>query len=268
MVRSFLQLRRQYPYNTIRGTWLYLQFLVLFAFPRWTFRKMSIVPLVMRAYRLEHRKEFLARYYASRIGFEDQWASRPRTTQKDIESFYNEHDKDIWRQAYLSDGKYNYKKKILKVYHLVRNERLPKDAPIIDYGGGAGVIVHYLAMKGYTSVDIADIPSKTIQFVRKIMSGFLRSVIVLDDSEGLPQAHYTVIICVDVLEHTMEPLSIVKRLLASLRSGGLLIINFPKEVDFSGAHLESAQKQRDAVFDLLNTTCNTLVPNFAFRKSA
>ncbi len=267
VLHSFLALRHQHPYNTLRGFFWYLQFLTLFAAPRWTFQAMSIVPLVMRAYRLESRKEFLVRYYASRIGFEQQWATKTRDTPESIASFYQEHDKDIWRQAYLSDRKFNYKKKILKIWHLIRAEDLPPESPILDYGGGAGAVVHYLTQKGFTRVDIADIPSSTIEFVRKQMSGFLRNVIVLDAAGTLPARDYAVIICVDVLEHTPQPLVIVKNFLESLRLGGLLILNFPKETDFSGAHLESAQKDRDAVFAMLRERCDVLVPMSAYRKN-
>lgn len=233
-----------------------------------TFRAMSIVPVVMRAYRLESRNEFLVRYFVSRIGFEAQWASRTRDTPESIASFYLEHDKDIWRQAYLSDRKFNYKKKILKIWHLIRSERIPAESPILDYGCGAGVLAHYLARKGFTAVDAADIPSKTIAFVSKHMSNILMNVIVLDSEKALPAKEYAVITCLDVLEHTPSPLAIVKNFLRSLRAGGLLILNFPKETDFSCAHLESAQKERDAVFTLLRETCDVVIPQIAYRNRA
>lgn len=229
---------------------------------------MSIVPVVMRAYRLESRNEFLVRYFASRIGFEDQWASRTRDTPESIASFYLEHDKDIWRQAYLSDRKFSYKKKILKIWHLIRAEKITAESPILDYGCGAGVLAHYLARKGFTAVDAADIPSKTIEFVGRHMSGMLRNVVILDAEWTLPAKEYAVIACFDVLEHTPSPLTIVKNFLRSLRTGGLLILNFPKETDFSCAHLESAQKERDAVFALLRETCDIVIPQIAYRKRA
>lgn len=233
-----------------------------------TFRAMSIVPAVMRAYRLESRNEFLVRYFVSRSGFEDQWASRTRDTPESIASFYLEHDKDVWRQAYLSDRKFNYKKKILKIWHLIRAEKVPSSSPILDYGCGAGVLAHYLARKGFTAVDAADIPSKTIAFVGKHMSEMLRNIVVLDAEGTLSEGEYAVITCLDVLEHTPSPLAIVKNFLRSLRTGGLLILNFPKETDFSCAHLESAQKERDAVFTLLRETCDVVIPQIAHRKRA
>ncbi len=266
MFGSFFALRTQYPYRSFRGFLRWCQFLVLFAFSSRSFRKMSIVPCVQHAYGLRSRKEFKDRYEASRIGFEEAWTARPRQTQQDVEHFYLEHDKDIWRQAALSDGAYNFKKKILRTYHLILAERIPHSSPVLDYGGGAGVLVHYLASKGWTDVSIADIPSQTIQFVAREMSAMLRNVIVLDGSVTLPQAHYAVVTCLDVLEHTFSPIAIVNSLLAALQPGGVLILSFPRETDFSTTHLQKAQEERDAVFELLNRSCDVVMQEHVFRK--
>ena len=159
LVSSFRTLAGQYPYASLGEKPRLIQYLWLFACPRIAFPSMSIVPVVKRAYKLMSDEEFRVRYYASRIGFVELWNERPRSTQTDVEHFYREHDKDIWRQAYLSRGAYNYKKKILRTYHIICREHLPPDAPILDYGGGAGVLVHYLSKKGFRAVDIADIVS-------------------------------------------------------------------------------------------------------------
>ncbi len=265
---SFWRISKVYPYTNLSQKPLLLQYVWLRLFPRRAFPAMSIEPLAKSAYRLSGRLEFLVRYFVSRIGFEELWTKQSRATKEEIEHFYQEHDKDIWRQAYMSIGHYEYKKKILRVRHLVRAAGVAKNDPILDYGGGAGVLVHYLAAKGYTSVDIADIPSQTLDFVRKTMAGTLRRIIAVDGSEVFPAGEYAAIISLDCLEHTYEPLTIMQRLLTSLRPGGLLVLNFPKETDFSHAHLERAQRDRDAVFALIDASCDTLVPQFVYRKHA
>ncbi len=276
IVRSFLKLAGQYPYGSLTpkggpfgaGKLRLLQYVLLFACPRYFFQKMSIVPLVKRAYKLSGDKEFLVRYYVSREGFTELWNTRPRKTQADVESFYAEHDKDIWRQAFLSRGEYNYKKKILRVYHLIAAEGLSSNDPILDYGGGAGVLVHYLASKGYRAVDIADIPSQTLDFVRAQMSSQLRHVIAVDGTEDFGVNRYAVITTLDCLEHTFEPLIIIKKLLTALRPGGLLVINFPQETDFSNAHIPEAQAQRDAVFAFINQQCTVITSELVYRKKS
>lgn len=265
IIRSFLKLAGQYPYGTLTGKIRLLQYLFLFARPRWMFPRMSIVPLVKRDYKLASDEEFRCRYYVSRAGFTELWNTRPRKTQEAVESFYAEHDKDIWRQAYLSREAYNYKKKILRTYHIIAREGLPSDAPMLDYGGGAGVLVHYLAAKGYRAVDIADIPSQTLDFVRRRMPQ-LRQVITVDGSENFGVNQYAVITTLDCLEHTFEPLKIATKLLTALKPGGLLVINFPKETDFSNAHIPEAQAQRDQVFGLIEKRCATIEPGLVYRK--
>lgn len=267
-LRRFLRNADTYPYQSILGKLRYFQYLLLFMSPRWFFRKMNIVPLVKRVYRLDSDAEFMTRYFVSRVGFYELWDARPRKTREDIEHFYQEHDKDIWRQAYLSARNFEYKRKILHIYHLIEKENLSPTDPILDYGGGAGVLVHYLARKGYRAVDIADIPSSTIEFVRKAMSGMLAKIITVTGSEDFGTERYSVIVSLECLEHTFEPLLIVQKLVRALRGGGLFIISFPTEDDFSASHTREAQEQREATFVFLKESCDELVPYRFYRKKA
>ena len=214
-------------------------------------------------YNLTSLEEFRVRYYISRIGFEDLWNSKNRGTRESIESFYNEHDKDLWRQAFLS--KYNpfYKKKILSAYHIANKVRAIK---VLDYGCGAGVLARFLAIKGF-EVDAADIPSKTLSFVKSTMDKLLKRIITVDSNFELPDAHYDLIITLDALEHTVNPLEIIKKLLAALKKGGFLYIHFPTEVDFTSTHTQEAQIQRPLVFSFLNEQCETLATEAVYRKN-
>ncbi len=45
---------------------------------------------------------------------------------------------------------------------LIRNTRLAHDAPIIDVGGGASVLVDYLCNEGYTNIAVLDISAKAL----------------------------------------------------------------------------------------------------------
>ncbi|MDD5026148.1 MAG: class I SAM-dependent methyltransferase [Candidatus Peribacteraceae bacterium] len=261
-----LSLSRAFPYAGIRGKGRLLQLLFLYASPRKSFPRMSIVPLVRSVYNLPTDEAFFERYAVATQGFEELWQSKPRATKGDIEHFYQEHDKDIWRQAYLSCRQAEYKKKILKAYHALLAAGINRNASVLDYGGGAGVLVHYLAAKGFAAVDIADIPSQTLTFVHRTLSSSLRSIIAVDGNEDFGQQSYTAIVSLDCLEHTMEPLAIIKRLIAALRPGGLFVLNFPKETDFSTTHTRAAQVERDRVFAYLHEHCHCLCPFYAYRK--
>lgn len=251
-----------YPYRNISGKFLFLQYILLKMKPS-SFSRMSIVPAVKKHYRLDSTEEFRTRYYISRMGFEEIWREKDRETQSATEGFYMEHDKDIWRQAYLSCYSYMYKKKILHSAHIAR--QLPKGSRVLDYGCGAGAVAHYLALLGY-KVDVADISSKTLKFVLTQFSETFNEIIEVTSPITLPNDEYNLIISLDVLEHTFEPLAIMRSLINSLKVGGICFISFPIEDDFSCAHTRTAQKERAATFAYLAQTCETLVSEKVYRK--
>jgi hypothetical protein len=265
-IRGFRKASSAYPYHSFVGKVRYMQHVLLFLATSYVFPAMSIVPLVKKYYQLDSEMEFLVRYYVSRIGFSELWAKHSRNSAEGVESFYSEHDGDMWRQAYLSSRNFEYKKKILKTYHMIQNESLPFDAPILDYGGGAGVLVHYLARKGYSEVDLAEIGSTVLTFVRQSMLSLLHRIITVDGSEHFENEHYAVIASLDCLEHTLEPLAITRKLIGALRKEGLFIVTFPQETDFSGPHTREAQEQREATFSFLRESCQEIIPYRVYRK--
>ncbi len=257
---------KNYPYNNRGRGFLLLDYLLLRVLPIHSFPGISIVPLVKKAYNLNPDEEFRTRYYVSRIGFEEQWNLRPRLSKEDVESFYAEHDKDIWRQAHFSKYDYSYKKKILRIYHIIKSE-LAKNEPILDYGCGAGVLVHYLIQKGYTTIDAADIRSESLNFLTKTMGASVRKIITLNKSpQPLEKGAYSLITVLDCLEHVYNPIEAIGNILRALQVGGILIISFPKEGDFSSTHLEKAQNERSKVFDLISQKCTVIVPEFIYSK--
>jgi len=261
-LRKFL---KQYPYNTLYGKVLILDYLLLRLLPKTSFPNMSIIPFVKKAYNLDSDEEFRARYYFSRIGAEKLWNSHSRNDRESIEHFYQEHDLDIWRQAQFSKYDYDCKKKTLHTFHILKSF-VRKSDPILDFGCGSGVLFHYLYTNGFTAVDAADIPSWTLNFILKYMPQFARRIINLG-SEQLLKNHYAAIVAVDCLEHTMEPLKITKNLIESLRQGGgLFIVKFPKETDFSWTHIRQAQEQREVTFNFIKKSCKTIVPELVYRK--
>lgn len=262
-IKNLIKLLRQYPYNSLSGIFLVLDYLFLRLFPIRSFPKISITHFVKQAYELDSEEEFRVRYYVSRVGAGEKWAAFPRDTRESIEHFYQEHDMDIWRQAQYSKYDYSCKKKILQTYHILK-KAVGKNEPILDFGCGSGVLFHYLRQKGFTAVDAADIPSTTLDFISKWMDKFARRIINIG-TDQLPK-DYAAIVAVDCLEHVTEPVKIAQNLLDSLRKDGMLIIKFPKEDDFSWTHLKQAQDLRAATFELIKKHCKTIVPELIYRK--
>ena len=253
-----------YPYNGPKGSIFLLDYLLLKLFLQYSFPMMSIIPYVKSHYGLDSEEEFRVRYYASRIGFDDLWRSKDRSDIKNVEGFYQEHDADIWRQAYRSKYSYVYKKKILNTFHII--SRLSKRSAIFDYGCGAGAPANYIASKGYT-VDVADIPSQSLDFVRSAMSGVFRNILTVDGSNNFGYQKYDAILSLGVLEHTFTPLAITEGLLKALKPGGLLNLGFPTETDFSRPHTRQAQEERSKVFEFLRQYCQEIIPETLYKKS-
>jgi len=264
-MKNIIKALRQFPYNKGASLIMFCEYLILKMFTRASFSNMSIIPLVMGYYNLDSEEEFRVRYYVSRIGFDSIWSSKDRSTEEATEAFYNEHDADLWRQAYLARTRYIYKKKILLASHIAH---AIKARQILDYGCGAGVLVHYLKRKGFV-VDAADIPSPTLEFVKTMG---LNSVLTITKDLQLQKEQYDLITCLDALEHTFTPLEITKRLLGSLKKGGILHVTFPRE-EGEGSHgghhhqhTPEAQRERPAVFAYLRSTCDELVSESIYRK--
>lgn len=258
----------RYPYQNWYGKFLFLQYLILRILPpTMGFKKISIVSYCRKYFGLSSEEEFRVRYYLARVGFKEIWATNERETREEIEHFYNEHDRDVWRQTFLSKYSYIYKKKILSLYHIVASSASLGDN-ILDFGCGAGVFAHYLWVKGYKCVEVADIKSKTLDFVTANFTGKFKRIHTVGPigSLNFEPGFYKVISVIDVLEHVAEPYKIIERLWSALQSGGILIINFPTENDFSLSHISQAQVERPLVFDFLKKTGETIIPEFVYRK--
>ncbi len=115
-------------------------------------------------------------------------------------------------------------------------------------------------------MDAADIPSKTIDFLHAEMKDILRRIITVDGTESFGSNEYQVIVSLDCLEHTLDPLVIIEKLLTALKPGGVLMLSFPIETDFTLAHTREAQQQRPAVFQRVMDVCDVIVPELVFRK--
>ncbi|MBW2466726.1 MAG: class I SAM-dependent methyltransferase [Deltaproteobacteria bacterium] len=59
-----------------------------------------------------------------------------------------------------------YQKEPALSLQLIRNSHLAHDAPIIDVGGGASVLVEYLCNEGYTNVAVLDISAKALAYAQ------------------------------------------------------------------------------------------------------
>lgn len=68
---------------------------------------------------------------------------------------------------------------------------------------------------------------------------------------------FDAVVLADVLEHTLDPLRVLAHLLAQLRPGGIVLVNYPHEIE-GDWHTPEAFYQRRACFLLLRACCQPL----------
>lgn len=77
--------------------------------------------------------------------------------------------KNHWEKIYSDKSPLEvswYQKEPTMSLQLIHNTRIAQDAPIIDVGGGASVLLDYLCNEGYTNISVLDISAKALACAR------------------------------------------------------------------------------------------------------
>ena len=99
---------------------------------------------------------------------------------------------------------------------------------VLDVGCGGGILTESMAQRGaqVTGIDLADQPLKVAQ-LHLLESGNkvdYRNIAAEDLARELPQ-HFDVVTCMELLEHTPDPASIVRACAALTKPGGHLFFS-------------------------------------------
>ena len=189
--------------------------------------------------------EFWERYQKELEQKSTLWRSRPRGSEEDYRSFYAETTYFVLRQMYYNRN---------QCYFDVKDALKGRNAPTIcEYGCGVAPVTAWLIRRvpgGHFT--LVDLPTPALEFARWRFCG-RQNVEFLAPGLGddLPlTGFYDVMTCFDVLEHVINPLAVVKHLVAHLKPGGELFVNFiynPTE-----DNLAEAAAQREATIGYLN----------------
>jgi len=82
--------------------------------------------------------------------------------------------KTHWENVYNNNSPLEvswYQKEPILSLQLIQNSRIVLDAPLIDVGGGASVLVDYLCEAGYTNIDVLDIATTALTHAKERLSG-------------------------------------------------------------------------------------------------
>lgn len=152
------------------------------------------------------------------------WREADPRTPEEMMYFYASTQLYVWEQLqwHASPDRGRYWRALEQVV-----DRFPADAGyrrVLDFGAGIGTDALYLASHGY-DVTLVDVDCPAFAFARhrfkrrRLPGRFIRSTSPLPR----PDRTYDVVVSFDVFEHLPDPLEAARRLVTSLRAGGLLL---------------------------------------------
>jgi len=199
-------------------------------------------------------EEFWVRYTLGRMDAATLWERKPRTTETDYRAFYAETDYFVLRQMYYHRN---------DCYHAIAAllRRAGRAGDVCEYGCGVAPITAWLwpRFPGWRFT-LVDLPTPTFEFARWRFRGAGNVELVapgLADDLPLRRA-YDVVTCLDVLEHVVNPLAVVRHLAAHLKPGGALLVNFVN--DPGGENLVESARERAATIEYLNGALRAVIP--------
>jgi SAM-dependent methyltransferase len=205
-------------------------------------------------YRGMTMQEFWVRYTVLRMEAAKLWDTKPRSGEADYRSFFAETDYYVLRQMfYHRHSSFHWIAAALR-------EAGP-EGDFCEYGSGVGPVTAWLRPRfprwRFTLVDLS-VP--TLAFARWRFRE-ASNVEFLEPGFGreLPlQRSYDVITVLEVLEHVINPLDVVRHLVAHLEPGGTLFLNFSD--DAGRENLVESAAERDAVLAYLQESLEAVVP--------
>ena len=199
-------------------------------------------------------QEFWVRYTLGRMEAASLWERKPRTCEADYRSYYAETEYFVLRQMYYHRN---------ECLHVVAASMRAagREGDFCEYGCGVAPVTAWVRPRfprwRYTLVDL---PSPMLAFARWRFRA-VPNVEGLEPGFGsdLPlRKAYDVITCLDVLEHVINPLEVVRHLVEHLKLGGVLHINFENAP--GGPNLLESATQRSETISYLNTTLRGILP--------
>jgi len=142
----------------------------------------------------------------------------------------------------------------LSMFNTVKRKRLiygaqrwigdPRGKQMLDFGcGPGGHGIHFL--QAGARVDFLDVDGPVYEFTRwrvreRGLAG--RARFLFPDSD-LPPTYYDSVLCVDVLEHTADPLKEFKRVLAAARKGAFFLLQFGNYLNPHQGHFRQSKER-------------------------
>jgi len=193
-------------------------------------------------YRGMTMQEFWVRYTVLRMEAAKLWDTKPRSGEADYRSFFAETDYFVLRQMYYHRN---------SCFHWVGDalRAVGPEGDFCEYGSGVAPVTAWLVRRfPRWRFTIVDLPAPALEFARWRFRSH-GNVEALEPGFGrdLPLTRtYDVIACLEVLEHVINPLEVVRHLAEHLKPGGRLFLNFSHDPGRENL-VESAAQRAETV---------------------
>jgi len=133
-----------------------------------------------------------------------------------------------------------------------------KNKTVLDYGGGIGILGMLLTSDNM--VYYYDLDSKTKDFAKFMNTKLKNKITFIDDETKIFENPIDVVICVDVLEHLVNPMKLIKTITENLPKRGLFLTT---GLDFSSSeknpmHLRENYNYRKEYFEYMDKNYNVV----------
>jgi len=136
---------------------------------------------------------------------------------------------------------------------------------ILDFGCGVGTHGIYFASR-CNIVDLLDVKGPLRDYAEWRCKNRKLNVNILDQDTELEKDKYDIVICLDVLEHIADPVLAFNRIIQSLKSNGLLLLEVSSMIKPTSGHFtKSINIWKQHGVPLLNS-CFSMLQTFLYKK--
>ncbi|OGG00360.1 hypothetical protein A2Y99_02950 [Candidatus Gottesmanbacteria bacterium RBG_13_37_7] len=141
-----------------------------------------------------------------------------------------DQSKDTEELLKLHQNSYKFDYRRAALWHWL-SKIIPKNAKVLDAGCGSGFIAFYLAERGniVTALEYDPVLIKFIRekFRKSNLNIRIKKRILGESKKDIRLGKFDYVICLDVLEHIKNDLSVLKELSINLNNQGKIIISVP-----------------------------------------
>ena len=141
--------------------------------------------------------------------------------------FYGETDGFLYELAVWNRNWFKARLRAAVCRHIsAHGARLGRRLRVLGIGDGLGFDTVEIARAGH-DVTYFELPGRAERFARQLFEEMSVPVTVITDLAGASAGSFDVVVCLDVLEHVLEPSTVIAEVAARLRPGGIAMFSAP-----------------------------------------